>query len=59
MSLSALELDVLRLCAIDDWASPVGECAWRELRRRWGYSVNDAPVRAHSTGSGCWTSRIG
>jgi hypothetical protein len=47
MSLSALDLDVLRVCAIEDWTSPDGERAWRELRRRWGYNVNEAPVRAH------------
>ncbi len=46
MSLSALDLDVLRLCAIEDWTSPEGEKAWAELAARYGRTVNEAPVRA-------------
>jgi len=46
MSLTALELDVLRVCAVQDWTSPDGVQAWRELRQRHGYGVNEAAVRA-------------
>lgn len=46
MSLSALELDVLRLCAVDDWTSPAGTAARRDLCQRYGHGVNEQAIRA-------------
>jgi hypothetical protein len=43
--LSALDLDVLRLCAIEDWASPEGQTAWAALAVKHGAAVNEKAVR--------------
>ena len=42
VSLSALELDVLRLCALDNWKTPEAQAAWAALMKR----VNEAAIRA-------------
>ena len=47
VSLSELDVDVLRVCAVEDWTSEAGQSAWRTLYQRHGWRVNDAPVRAH------------
>lgn len=41
MSLAAEEIEVLRLCAVDDWDTPEMRARWSKLARR----VNDAAIR--------------